>query len=212
MGDDEKHEGDGPARSAAPAPKSTRRLILIVSVVTLLVAGGVVGGVFLGRNMGAKKAVSSEEETIGALEAEAEQAGSYSQAPEKDREGKTKEKRGGESSSGNGKQAGAQEDENLVIELPDIVTNLNSRDPRLKVHARIWVQATNAEAKAIIERQKHRLVSSILILLGGKSEGDITSTEGKLLLEKEIKARVDSSVGKGKTVAVGFLWLQTLRQ
>lgn len=211
MGDDEKHEGEGAARSTALPPRRKGRLFLIASVVTLLVAAGVVGGVFLGRSMGAKKPVSTEEEAIETLEAEAEEAGSHSPAPEKDGEGKTKEKHGGES-SGDGKQEGAQEDEDLVIELPDIVTNLNSRDPRLKVHARIWVQAYDAEAKAVVEKQKHRLVSSILILLGSKSEGDITSTEGKLLLEKEIKARVDSSVGKGKVVAVGFLWLQTLRQ
>ena len=92
---------------------------------------------------------------------------------------------------------------NLVLPLPTIMVNLSEPGGRRYLKLGLEVEV-NSDVAAQLKSQNARIRDAIIMLLAGKSYGDIASPDGKVLLKAEIAARLNQILGAQKVVRVYF--------
>lgn len=89
----------------------------------------------------------------------------------------------------------------MVLPLPDITVNLSDPDGRRYLKLGMEVEV-NKDVSADLKAKSARIRDSIIMLLAGKSYGDISTPEGKVLLKAEIAARLNQILGEQRVIRV----------
>lgn len=91
----------------------------------------------------------------------------------------------------------------LVLPLPPITVNLS--DPNGRRYLKLGLEVeVNSDVAAQLKSNNSRIRDAIIMLLAGKSYGDISTAEGKVLLKAEIAARINQILGAQRVVRVFF--------
>lgn len=91
----------------------------------------------------------------------------------------------------------------MVLPLPPITVNL--QDPNGRRYLKLGLEVeTNSDVAAQLRANSSRIRDAIIMLLAGKSYGDIATPDGKVLLKAEIGARLNQILGAQKIVRVYF--------
>ena len=91
----------------------------------------------------------------------------------------------------------------MVLPLPPITVNLSEPGGRRYLKLGLEVEV-NSDVAAQLKAQNARIRDAIIMLLAGKSYGDIASPDGKVLLKAEVAARLNQILGSQKVVRVYF--------
>lgn len=91
----------------------------------------------------------------------------------------------------------------MVLPLPPVTVNLSEPGGRRYLKLGLEVEV-NSDVAAQLKTQNARIRDAIIMLLAGKSYGDIASPDGKVLLKAEIAARLNQILGAQKVVRVYF--------
>ena len=210
--------GAGASAPAAPPKKSKAGLFIILGVVLLLTGVGVfVGAKFLGPQADGTEAATTEGGEA-ATEEPAEDATAHG-APANKAEGKEAKKEaapdkegkeGKESKEGDGKEASAADPDALDFQLDQVSVNL--RDTKTGgVVVQFWVRARDTAARAAIEKARFPIRGALIELIASKSSADLQSDEGKELLKREAKKKLDELVGPGLVENLGYFQIQFFR-
>ena len=91
----------------------------------------------------------------------------------------------------------------MVLPLPPITVNL--ADPNGRRYLKLGLEVeVNADVSAQLKASSSRIRDAIIMLLAGKSYGDVASPDGKVLLKAEIAARLNQILGAQRVVRVYF--------
>lgn len=89
----------------------------------------------------------------------------------------------------------------LVLPLPPVTVNLS--DPGGRRYLKLGMEVeVNADVTAELKANSARVRDAIIMLLAGKSYGDISTPDGKVLLKAEIAARLNQILGAQRVVRV----------
>lgn len=89
----------------------------------------------------------------------------------------------------------------LVLPLPPITVNL--ADPGGRRYLKLGMEVeVNADVSSELKAQGARIRDAIIMLLAGKSYGEISTPDGKVLLKAEIAARLNQILGAQRVVRV----------
>lgn len=89
----------------------------------------------------------------------------------------------------------------LVLPLPPITVNLN--DPGGRRYLKLGMEVeVNSDVSSELKARSARIRDAIIMLLAGKSYGDIATPDGKVLLKAEIAARLNQILGAQRVVRV----------
>lgn len=89
----------------------------------------------------------------------------------------------------------------MVLPLPPITVNLS--DPGGRRYLKLGMEVeVNADVAAELKARSARIRDAIIMLLAGKSYGDIATPDGKVLLKAEIAARLNQILGAQRVVRV----------
>lgn len=89
----------------------------------------------------------------------------------------------------------------MVLPLPPITVNLS--DPGGRRYLKLGMEVeVNADVSAELKARSARIRDAIIMLLAGKSYGDIATPDGKVLLKAEIAARLNQILGAQRVVRV----------
>lgn len=91
----------------------------------------------------------------------------------------------------------------MVLPLPPVTVNLSEPSGRRYLKLGMEVEV-NSDVAAQLKAQNARIRDAIIMLLAGKSYGDVASPDGKILLKAEIAARLNQILGAQKVVRVYF--------
>jgi flagellar basal body-associated protein FliL len=183
VADDEQAQES--TESASPPKSGKGKMIAIVVVVAVFVLGAVAGGFILGK--GRPGAPGADPKTVDALEDEVEHgAATHEPSPTHEADGE-----------GNG--GGEAEPSNVLqYEMRPITVNLNEpQSTRRIVSVTLLVCATDEAARAKIQSLEYKLRHAIIVLTSSRTLADVRSEEGKELLLREIRARMDEILGRG---------------
>lgn len=177
-----------------PKKKSRVKRIVIFLAILLTTLGGAGAGAYWWFFMRAP-AAESHTQQAAAPEAppEAQQAG--------------KEASGGEQNSLNSARIERQSDLprslGMVLPLPSITVNLD--DPNGRRYLKLGMEVeVNSDVAAQLKERAARIRDAVIMLLAGKSYGDVASPDGKVLLKAEIAARLNQILGAQRVVRVYF--------
>lgn len=91
----------------------------------------------------------------------------------------------------------------LVLPLPPITVNLH--DPNGRRYLKLGLEVeVNSDVSSQLKANSSRIRDAIIMLLAGKSYGDVATPDGKLLLKAEIGARLNQILGAQRVVRVYF--------
>lgn len=125
-------------------------------------------------------------------------------ATSENQSGETVEKNGQPSSSARiERQSALPRSGGMVLPLPPVTVNLSEPGGRRYLKLGLEVEV-NSDVAAQLKTQNARIRDAIIMLLAGKSYGDIASPDGKVLLKAEIAARLNQILGAQKVVRVYF--------
>ena len=89
----------------------------------------------------------------------------------------------------------------LVLPLPPVTVNLS--DPGGRRYLKLGMEVeVNADVSAELKAHSARIRDAVIMLLAGKSYGDISTPDGKVLLKAEIAARLNQILGAQRVVRV----------
>ena len=89
----------------------------------------------------------------------------------------------------------------MVLPLPPITVNLS--DPGGRRYLKLGMEVeVNSDVAAELKAKSARIRDAVIMLLAGKSYGDIATPDGKVLLKAEIAARLNQILGAPKVVRV----------
>ena len=89
----------------------------------------------------------------------------------------------------------------LVLPLPPVTVNLS--DPGGRRYLKLGMEVeVNADVAAELKAHSARIRDAVIMLLAGKSYGDISTPDGKVLLKAEIAARLNQILGAQRVVRV----------
>lgn len=89
----------------------------------------------------------------------------------------------------------------MVLPLPPITVNLS--DPGGRRYLKLGMEVeVNSDVSAELKAKSARIRDAVIMLLAGKSYGDIATPDGKVLLKAEIAARLNQILGAPKVVRV----------
>ncbi len=91
----------------------------------------------------------------------------------------------------------------LVLSLPPITVNLAEPGGRRYLKLGLEVEV-NSDIGNQLRENNARIRDAIIMLLAGKTYGDISSPDGKVLLKAEIAARINQILGSQRVVRVYF--------
>lgn len=99
------------------------------------------------------------------------------------------------------RQTGLPRSTGLVLPLPPITVNLS--DPGGRRYLKLGMEVeVNSDVATQLKQNNARIRDSIIMLLAGKTYGEIASPDGKVLLKAEIAARLNQILGAQKVVRV----------
>lgn len=91
----------------------------------------------------------------------------------------------------------------MVLPLPAITVNL--ADPNGRRYLKLGMEVeVNADVAAQLKAQAPRIRDAIIMLLAGKTYGEVATPDGKVLLKAEIAARLNQILGSPRVVRVYF--------
>ena len=91
----------------------------------------------------------------------------------------------------------------MVLPLPPITVNLS--DPNGRRYLKLGLEVeVNADVSAQLRANNSRIRDAVIMLLAGKSYGDVATPDGKVLLKAEIAARLNQILGAQRVVRVYF--------
>lgn len=89
----------------------------------------------------------------------------------------------------------------MVLPLPPVTVNL--ADPNGRRYLKLGMEVeVNGDVANELKAQNARIRDSIIMLLAGKSYGEIASPDGKVLLKAEIAARLNQILGAQRVIRV----------
>ena len=89
----------------------------------------------------------------------------------------------------------------MVLPLPPVTVNLS--DPGGRRYLKLGMEVeVNADVSAELKAHSARIRDAVIMLLAGKSYGDISTPDGKVLLKAEIAARLNQILGAQRVVRV----------
>lgn len=89
----------------------------------------------------------------------------------------------------------------MVLPLPPVTVNLS--DPGGRRYLKLGMEVeVNADVTAELKAHSARIRDAVIMLLAGKSYGDISTPDGKVLLKAEIAARLNQILGTQRVVRV----------
>lgn len=91
----------------------------------------------------------------------------------------------------------------MVLPLPMITVNLADPGGRRYLKLGMEVEA-NADISTEIKVQEARIRDAIIMLLAGKSYGEIASPDGKVMLKAEVAARLNQILGAQRVIRIYF--------
>lgn len=91
----------------------------------------------------------------------------------------------------------------IVVPLPSITVNL--ADPAGRRYLKIGMEVElNEDVTAQLQQQAPRVRDAIIMLLAGKTYGDVATPDGKVLLKGEVAARLNQILGAQRVIRVYF--------
>ena len=91
----------------------------------------------------------------------------------------------------------------MVLPLPPITVNLN--DPNGRRYLKLGMEVeVNADVASQLKSQNPRIRDAIIMLLAGKTYGEVSSPDGKVMLKAEIAARLNQILGAPRVMRVYF--------
>lgn len=91
----------------------------------------------------------------------------------------------------------------IVLPLPAITVNL--QDPNGRRYLKLGMEVeVNSDVSAQLRANTSRIRDAIIMLLAGKTYGDVATPDGKVLLKAEIAARLNQILGAQRVVRVYF--------
>ena len=91
----------------------------------------------------------------------------------------------------------------IVLPLPPIRVNLTDPSGRRYLTVGMEIEV-NSDVSKELKAQGARINDTIIMLLAGKTFGDISTPEGKVLLKHEIAARLNQILGAQRVIRVYF--------
>lgn len=89
----------------------------------------------------------------------------------------------------------------MVLALPPVTVNL--ADPSGRRYLKLGMEVeVNSDVSKELKQQNARIRDSIIMLLAGKTYGEVSSPDGKVLLKAEIAARLNQILGAQRVVRV----------
>lgn len=89
----------------------------------------------------------------------------------------------------------------MVLPLPPVTVNL--ADPNGRRYLKLGMEVeVNGDVANELKAQNARIRDSIIMLLAGKTYGEIASPDGKVLLKAEIAARLNQILGAQRVIRV----------
>lgn len=89
----------------------------------------------------------------------------------------------------------------MVLPLPPVTVNL--ADPNGRRYLKLGMEVeVNADVARELKAQNARIRDSIIMLLAGKTYGEIATPDGKVLLKAEIAARLNQILGAQRVIRV----------
>ncbi len=89
----------------------------------------------------------------------------------------------------------------MVLPLPPVTVNLS--DPGGRRYLKLGMEVeVNSDVSAELKAHSARIRDAVIMLLAGKSYGDIATPDGKVLLKAEIAARLNQILGAQRVVRV----------
>lgn len=205
------------APAEAPAQKKSKAKLFIILGVVLLLAGG--GGFAAWRVLGAKKASAAaaaaavaDSAAGDAAKPDATPAEEMKDAakdakkdppkePKKDAASGKEPKEGKDAKTG--KEAAADPN---PLEFPLDAVLVNLRDSKTGgLNVQFWVHAKDANARAAIEKAHFQIHGALIELISGKNSTDLQAEEGKDLLKREVKKKLDELLGPGLVEDLGYV-------
>ena len=195
----EKEKEKAKGAEEAPPKKPRKKIVLIAACVIL--AGVLGGGGYFGYKTFFKGGKSGKpgDAAIEGVKAEAHN-------PEAVAKGKESAKEGGHGGGKEGEKG--SEAPSLIYSLSTpVMTNLKGSTRR--VVAQVSVEAIDADALATIKRGEPYILDALVMVLSGKAVEDVTTQEGKEMLQKEIKLRLAKVFEKDIVKRVLFTSIST---
>lgn len=91
----------------------------------------------------------------------------------------------------------------MVLPLPSIVVNLQEPGGRRYLKLGLEVEV-NSDVANKLKENNARIRDAIIMLLAGKTYGEISTPDGKVLLKAEIAGRINQILGSQRVVRVYF--------
>lgn len=171
-----------------PKKKSKKiKILLIISSLIIILGGG--AGAYWWFFMRAPAAQDTEEvainENASAQTETAEQGGTQLDSTRIER------------------QSDLPRSSGFVLPLPPITVNL--ADPNGRRYLKLGLEVeVNADVQAQLKANNPKIRDAIIMLLAGKTYGEVASPDGKVLLKAEIAARINQILGAQRIVRVYF--------
>lgn len=179
-----------------PRKKSRIKRIVIILAILLMTLGGAGLGAYwwLFLRTPAAEAPASAAETAPdagkGAPAPASAPGAPGQAPQTPAAGARIER-----------QSDLPRSSGMVLPLPPVTVNLS--DPGGRRYLKLGMEVeVNSDVSAELKAHSARIRDAVIMLLAGKSYGDIATPDGKVLLKAEIAARLNQILGAQRVVRV----------
>lgn len=180
-----------------PRKKSRiKRLVIILAILLMTLGGAGLGAYwwFFLRTPAAETAPAPEtggaEAPKGAAQGKASASGASSSGSQAPAAGARIER-----------QSDLPRSSGLVLPLPPVTVNLS--DPAGRRYLKLGMEVeVNADVSAELKASSARIRDAVIMLLAGKSYGDIATPDGKVLLKAEIAARLNQILGAQRVVRV----------
>ena len=90
-----------------------------------------------------------------------------------------------------------------VLPLPPITVNIS--DPSGRRYLKLGMEVeVNSDVSAALQANSAKIRDAIIMLLAGKTFGDISSPDGKVLLKAEVASRLNQILGAQRIIRVYF--------
>jgi flagellar FliL protein len=197
------------ATDQIPPKKKKSRFKLIMLLSSLLLLLGAIGGggywwLYMRPGAEGLGGLFSSEEPVGTEPAGSEGGG---EAPARAPAGQGA---GGAASVAPGGEAGTPPSVPKTrtaikpISLPALTVNLADPSGSRYLEIGMDVEVNNPVAVQEIESQTSRVRDAIILLLSGKTIGDLATAEGKIVLKNEVAARLNQILGTQRVVRIYF--------
>lgn len=182
---------EGQAEKPRKKSKAKRLVIILAILIMTLTAAGL--GAYWWLYM-RTPAADTTQQPVAAAE---EQPGHAPSQPQADGQG-------GNESLNNARierQTGLPRSSGLVLPLPPITVNL--ADPGGRRYLKLGMEVeVNSDVASQLKENNARIRDAIIMLLAGKTYGEVSSPDGKVLLKAEIAARLNQILGAQRVVRV----------